>query len=298
MLRRASVTSAVLIVLAVLGATPGPPPDPIGELHKKYPWGSIFLNYTTLADLHNTLNRKDMASSFAAFGDHEAFDLLSSFIAKNTKTSHADSAAFLQLDFIESRAAFMPSNVVEGTVTPVPWSPAQVRKVTLFVDHYLVTNISALTFPAKLGKGTSVRQAWNEFKGIVDNPLITPRVTWSTTLAFRDFLQESPTSLSELRQEDPELARKIDNFAQHVDQAAPPFLHSDPSASYWAYEPTGLLTPTYIRALPQKDGWSRDFTYRNDTSGTMTSGTDRQQQYNISTSGTDWTATLTSETGT
>jgi general secretion pathway protein G len=57
------------------------------------------------------------------------------------------------------------------------------------------------------------------------------------------------------------------------------------AASYPAM--SAQLSPTYIKALPQKDGWSRDYDFAKSTDG---------QQYAIRSKGKDGTATGTSYT--
>src|SRR5438034_1029155 len=47
---------------------------------------------------------------------------------------------------------------------------------------------------------------------------------------------------------------------------------------------SGLLTPTYIKSLPQKDGWSRDYDYAMDKAAGVTNAA---QAYAIRSSGKD-----------
>ncbi|HXH91694.1 MAG TPA: hypothetical protein VNN25_08945 [Thermoanaerobaculia bacterium] len=304
---RAFFVSLGIIVLPLIAAVPTVP-DPVANLQRKYSWGSIFLTYSSLADLANTFQNKALASGLATHGDADALGLLKRFVTQHTSVRYGESAAFLQLDLAAQRAGFMPTNAVDGTVTPLPWSPAEVGRVALLIDKYLSANSSAIAFTRELAKRTDVAGSWQQLTALANNPLVAPRITYSAKIAFRQLMEVRAGELKKLRTTDPTLMQALDDFRHHVDEeiAMRPFDNQampgpgQAWANYWEYAqyPTGTTSTTgsdpgwygsLSTSATDTTGW-----YSTSMTSTSTTTESTDPMSSTSTTGTNTTTETTS----
>src|SRR3954454_21348525 len=177
---RAAAMSFLIIFLALSSLAPATPPtnatldttpDPLAE---QYTFNSIYLTYDTLADVYYTLHDKTVATSAVSFGDPEAIALLETFIMANTGVRSAESVAFLQLNLREDKAGFMPRGA-RGTVTKLPWSSTQVRKVAALMHRYLQTNGAASALVVALQtRSLSVKTAFSSLTHTQHEVFVSP----------------------------------------------------------------------------------------------------------------------------